>query len=238
MVYFSNKYRSTETEVMDSTELQGKEMRELLNDLKLVNTWLGGFSISLQGIQRLLSKIDTTDPVTIIDLGCGDGAMLRKCAEMAEYMKTRFKLIGVDANPHILEEARQKSISYSNISFIEMDVFSPSIRELNGDIILCTLFLHHFKMNKISELLSEITAIAKVGIVINDLQRSKTAFWLFRIVSRLFLKTKTARHDGLVSIARGFKRRELLYLSGEFLHFKHSITQKWAFRYQWLISKT
>ncbi|QNJ98778.1 methyltransferase domain-containing protein [Constantimarinum furrinae] len=235
MVQFSSKYRSKETEVMDSMDLQGEEMRTLLNDLKRINTWLGGFSITLDGIDQLIAHSGRSNIITIVDLGCGDGAMLRKCAEHGRHENLDFRLIGVDANPHILEVAVEKSREYPNITYKAMDVFSPSIHELQADIVLCTLFLHHFKNEDIATLLKDLLKNTKVGIVINDLRRSSVAFRLFRMVSPLLVKTKIARHDGLVSIARGFTNSDIWEISTKLPTHKMNLFQKWAFRYQWII---
>ena len=54
MIRYSSKYRSNETEIMDDFDLQGVEMKALLTDLKRVNKWLGGNSITLHGIGQLL----------------------------------------------------------------------------------------------------------------------------------------------------------------------------------------
>lgn len=117
-----------------------------------------------------------------------------------------------------------------------MDVFSEEFEDLEYDIALCSLFLHHFKNEEIEYLLKNITDNAKVGVVVNDLERSRFAFVLFKIVSNLFVRTKTARNDGLVSIARAFKKREIQAFSQK-IKADHIIKWKWAFRYQWIIKK-
>ena len=80
MPHYSSKYRSSEIEIMDDFNLQGKEMQGVLTDLKTVSTLLGGANITVNGIKKLLENFDKETPVTIVDLGCGDGEMLRKCA--------------------------------------------------------------------------------------------------------------------------------------------------------------
>jgi hypothetical protein len=46
-----------------------------------------------------------------------------------------------------------------------------------------------------------------------------------------------SRQDGLISILRGFKKEELLRFSEKLNFKKYKIQWKWAFRYQWIISK-
>lgn len=235
MVHFSSRTRSTQAEIMDNFNLQGTEMQQVLTDLKTVNKWLGGNAITLNGISQLLKKVPKSGVITIVDIGCGDGEILRQCARFGKKKGYNFKLIGVDANSYILSEARERSKEYPNITFEQIDVFSEENFTLSYDIALCTLFLHHFKNEDIITLLNQTIKYATIGIVVNDLQRSRLAFNLFKIAGRVLLKTKIARHDGLVSIARGFTKAELTEMSKSIKANKKSICWKWAFRYQWIL---
>ena len=237
MIQYSSKYRSNQSEIMDDFDLNGDVMKELLTDLKNVNKWLGGNDITINGIIKLLPEGAKEQTITILDLGCGDGEMLRECARFADREGYNFQLIGIDANVFILEEARKRSIDFLNITFQELDIFSTEFGNLNYDIALCTLFLHHFSDNDLKILIQRFIDQAQVGIVINDLHRSRLAYWLFKMASYLMIKTSIARHDGLVSIARGFKRGELEILSKEIKNSKSIISWKWAFRYSWILKK-
>lgn len=233
MISYSTKFRSSQAEIMDDFHLQGKEMEVLLTDLRRVNQLLGGNAVTLNGIETLLETHPLTKSTTILDVGCGDGQLLRQCAKWAKKKGRTFDLIGVDGNAHILSEARKRT-PQSNIRYEQVDAFAKPCRLPEHDIAICTLFLHHFKNPQIVEILERLSSKAKVGVVINDLHRSRWAFWLFKLFSVVMLRTKTARHDGLVSVARGFKRKELNQLS-EKIKGKHIIRWMWAFRFQWII---
>ena len=87
MITFSNKYRSGQTEIMDDLDFQGVEMKNLLKDLKVVNKWLGGNTITIDGIKKLLQNHSKAEKVTILDIGCGDGELLRKCTDFGNQNK-------------------------------------------------------------------------------------------------------------------------------------------------------
>ena len=212
-------------------------MKNLLSDLKYVNKWLGGNKVTLDGIEKLLLGNSKKESITILDIGCGDGEMLRNCVKYAENNNLKLKCIGVDFNKNILEYAENQSRDFPNIKFQKVDVFLDEELIPNCDIAICTLFLHHFNEERISELLYTLLKKSNNGLVINDLQRSRMAFNLFKILSKLFLKTKTAKYDGLVSIARGFKKSELEHISKKIPNQKSEIHWRWAFRYQWIIKK-
>lgn len=236
MIYFSNTQRSTQAEIMDDFELQGSEMQTLLTDLKTVNTLLGGTGVTLDGIDTLLKSTNKSTTITITDIGCGDGELLRKCYAHLTKQGFTVKAIGIDANPYIIDEAIKRTKDALNFTYLVIDVFSKENSIPQSDIILCTLFLHHFETEKITALLKRLSKNTNKGIVVNDLHRSIWAFRLFKIFSYLFIKTKIARHDGLVSVARGFKKEELKKIALHFKDFESTVTWKWAFRYQWIIA--
>lgn len=237
MITFSSKYRSKQLEIMDDLNFKGSEMNNLLDDLRIVNKWLGGNNITIDGLQKLLKSSNKKEKITILDVGCGDGELLRKCADFASQHNYNFEMIGLDFNENILRVAETQSINYPNIKFQKVDVFLDENLIPNCDIALCTLFLHHFSNEKIENLLKTLIEKTTIGLIVNDLERNKYAFNLFKIASNLFLKTKTARHDGLVSVARGFKREELQEISKKIPHQRSQIYWRWAYRYQWILKK-
>ena len=103
--------------------------------------------------------------------------------------------------------------------------------------MLCTLTLHHFKDDEIIYLLNVFFANATIGIVINDLHRSAVAYRLFQALCLVFQLNDMSREDGLISILRGFKKEELIHFSEKLSLKNYKIHWKWAFRYQWIISK-
>ena len=144
-----------------------------------------------------------------------------------------FELIGVDANQFTINHAKQLSVNYQNISYQCDDIFKDQIADC--DIILCTLTLHHFKDQEIIDLLNRFKKAASLGMVINDLQRSALAYYLFIGLCFVFGLNHMSKEDGLVSILRGFKKADLQLYSKQLQLKNCSIKWKWAFRYQWII---
>jgi 2-polyprenyl-3-methyl-5-hydroxy-6-metoxy-1,4-benzoquinol methylase len=233
----NTKFRTNEPEIMDDFAMEGEILREALDKIAKINQLLGGNKLTLQGVQELIKSIDKSQQITIVDVGCGNGDMLRKLADFGIKHKCNFNLIGIDANDYTINYARKLSESYSNISYQSEDIFNKSFNELKYDIVLCTLTLHHFKNKKIENLLNVFYTNSKIGIVINDLHRSKISYRLFKIVSFIFNLNKMSKQDGLTSILRGFKKQELVDFSEKLKFKKYTIHWKWAFRYQWIIEK-
>ena len=230
----NTKVRTDEPEIMDDFSLEGEELKDALDKIAKINQLLGGNKLTLEGLKAILPK-GSKKLLTIVDVGCGNGDMLRKIADFGTKNGYNFKLIGIDANAFTVNHAEKLSIKYQNISYLCEDIFLMDKSKIDCDVIICTLTLHHFKDDEIIEILNVFKKSAKLGIVINDLQRSAIAYRLFQLLCVIFGLNRMSREDGLVSILRGFKREELTAFSERLNFKKYSIDWKWAFRYQWII---
>jgi len=236
-MFVRTTYRSTEAEIMDNLSMEGEMLRKTLDQIAAINKWLGGNKATIQGLHTLLMSAPAGSTISIIDLGCGSGDMLRAVAEYGRKNNYIFKLTGIDANEFTVNYARKLSANYPEIRYLKMDVLADAFSEPAYDIALATLFLHHFKNEEIERMLGSLAEKASTGIVINDLHRSRTAWYLFRFIS-IFISNPMVRKDGAISVLRGFKKKELVNMSKKIKDTTSSIHWKWAFRYQWIIKKT
>ncbi|MDF2475460.1 MAG: methyltransferase [Sphingobacterium sp.] len=231
----NTKFRTERIEIMDDFSLEGEELQTTLNRLSKINKFLGGHNITLDGVKKLLSKTDISKTVTVLDIGCGGGDMLRMLSDFGAKNNIDFKMLGIDANYFTITYAQGLSKGYSNISYSCKDVLGEDFSTKQFDIVLCTLTLHHFGNEQIIDLMGRLSNMCKLGIIVNDLQRSKIAYRLFQTICVVCGLNRMTREDGLVSILRGFKKCELEQFAKK-LHLRnYSIQWKWAFRYQWII---
>jgi 2-polyprenyl-3-methyl-5-hydroxy-6-metoxy-1,4-benzoquinol methylase len=231
----NTQYRTQEAEIMDDFSLQGEELREALDQIARINQLLGGNKVTLEGIKKVIPS-NKTETITIADIGCGNGDMLRMLSDFAQKNKLDFKLIGIDANEFTINYAKKLSVAYPNIDYQCVDIFSEDFKTLKFDIIVCTLTLHHFTNEQILNIITTFRDNAKTGIIINDLHRSKLAYRLFELICFIFKLNRMSRQDGLISILRGFKKNELEEFSKKLNLKNYNINWKWAFRYQWIIT--
>ena len=228
-------HRSSEIEMMDDFAIEGVVFRDTLDKLEIINRFLGGNKLTIHGLKKLLENQSKNKTITIVDLGCGHGDILRDVAEFGRKKNYSFKLIGIDANFAAIEYARELSKEYSELSFEMIDIFSEDFKKQSYDIVLCTLFLHHFKNEELISFLKSTIKKVTIGVVINDLHRHKLAYYLFKLIG-FFIKNKMIREDGLISILRAFKRKDLENISIQ-MKVQFSIQWKWAFRYLWVLKK-
>ena len=235
-MFVNTSYRSTEDEIMDDLSMEGEMLRQTLDNLAQINQRLGGNQATINGLQTLLKTESKDAVISIVDLGCGSGDMLRAVADFGRKNNFIFKLTGIDANEYTINYARKLSVNYPEISYIKMDILADEFSGIAFDIVITTLFLHHFTNQQIEDLLIPVVNKARIGVVVNDLHRSSAAYYLFKVIS-LFLKNPMVKKDGAVSVLRGFKKNDLISISKKLKDSVSTIHWKWAFRYQWIIKK-
>ena len=233
--FISTKHRTDKEELMDDFSIGGDLLRDTLDKLENINRWLGGNKVTINGLKSILQNHPKEKEITIIDIGCGHGDILRDVAKFGRKNKYNFKLIGVDANPTAIDYANELSLDYPELSFNTQDIFSDEFQKSEFDVVLATLFLHHFKEEQLVSFLQTTLKQSKIGIVVNDLHRNKLAYYLFMLLS-IFINNKMIIEDGLTSVLRGFKRVDLQRMTKK-INKDSKISWKWAFRFLWIIKK-
>jgi len=233
-MFIDTTSRSTQVEIMDDLEMEGELLRRSLDTLDSINKWLGGNQVTLKGLDTLLRQLPMDKTIKIVDIGCGSGDMLRLVADKMRKAGRKVEILGIDANAFTVNYARKKSLKYPEISYLCESIPYAGFFDLEYDILLSTLFLHHLESPKIVEFLKKSTPKISTGIIVNDLHRSQWAYFLFNILT-FFVPNRMIRQDGLTSILKGFKKTDLQNFSKQ-LHFTNSsIKWCWAFRYQWIV---
>ncbi|WP_299059111.1 methyltransferase domain-containing protein [uncultured Polaribacter sp.] len=227
--------RSDQEEMMDDFSIGGDLLRDVLDKLENINRWLGGNLVTVNSLKKVLKNHPKEQEIIIADLGCGHGDILRDVAKFGKKNGYKFKLIGFDANPTAIAYANELSKAYPEISFMVEDIFSDAFKKRKFDVVLATLFFHHFKEKPLVTFLEKTLNQTKKAVIVNDLHRHKLAYYLFKLLS-VFISNKMIINDGLISVLRGFKRKDLEVISNK-LKVKPQISWKWAFRWQWILKK-
>ena len=231
--FISTKNRTDKEELMDDFSIGGDLLRDTLDKLENINRWLGGNLMTVKSLKKVLSNHPKEQEVVIADIGCGHGDILRDVAKFGRKNGYKMKLIGIDANPTAIAYANELSAEFPEISFKTEDIFSDKFKNREFDVVLATLFLHHFKEPQLVSFLKNTLKQTKIAVIVNDLHRHKLAYYLFMLLSA-FIKNKMIIEDGLTSVLRGFKRNDLERISKK-LKVKALISWKWAFRFQWIL---
>jgi len=226
--------RSDQPELMDDFREGLQSLSIVFDDINRVNTILGGNNITVNAVEKLI-KENPQQQYTIVDMGCGDGNMLREVGRLFRKRRIKVRLVGIDLNADALQLAEEASQDFPEIEYLHRDLLELQTTDLNCDIIINTLTMHHFVNKDLLQFVEKFNQLARIGVVINDLHRSRWAYYLFKLFSLIFIKTETAKIDGLISISKGFIKSDLIQYSKSLPHIEHHIQWKWAFRYVWIM---
>lgn len=227
--------RSTEDELMDDPYLSEDKLNAALDDISMINKWLGGNAVTVSAIKKTLKEYPDKKKWTIADVGCGDGEMLRILQKELALDGYDCTYTGIDISEKGLERARRLTTSNGSITYVNDNIFDLVSKEPQFDIVISTLTLHHIRDKTIIEFVRAMLELSEYCVIINDLHRNRTAYMLYKVFSRIFIKSEVAKYDGLVSIASAFKRKDLESYAQKLRLTNHKITWKWAFRYLWYI---
>lgn len=234
MVDFSR--RSEEKEMIDSpATLAPGEMEQTLRELGLVNRWLGGSEAALSPARFELSRLHRADsrprrPLKVLDVGAGGGDIPLRLLQWARRRGIPVRIVAVDFNHRACSIAARLAPGGS-ISFVTADVLALPFAPKAFDLVLCSAFLHHFPEGAASRVLCALRKAAGHAVLVNDLHRHPCAYWSFRLLSGLLSRSPAVRHDGPISILRGFRRRELEQAFRQAGFERLRITWRWAFRW-------
>lgn len=214
--------RSFEPELMDDTSVSKELVDEALSELKLINKYLGGNSVSQKGIELLKDKT-VKENLKVLDLGAGSSDNLLMFKE-----KFQMNIFPVDLNMNICRVLKEEFPNTINCNALVLP-----LKQNSFDAAHASLFFHHFNEDEIVKMLKQLKDVTRDAIVINDLRRSVLALTGIKILTSLFSKSKLVKYDAPLSVKRGFKKNELIkLLKGSGLN-NFMIKRKWAFR--WLV---
>jgi SAM-dependent methyltransferase len=222
-------HRSGESELLDASYIPSALLYKNLRELDFINRVLGGHSISMNGIKKLVTEKKKI--YHIADLGCGSGAMMKRIAGWARTNGYQVKLTGVDKNREVINFVNDDCKEYPEITGVVSDYRDFLKTGGRFDIIHCSLFCHHLKDDELDEFFSYLQRYAKTGFVINDLHRHWVAYYGVKMITRLLNGTALSKNDGPVSVLRAFTFKELHTFLQKAHIDNYSITWKWAFRY-------
>ncbi len=225
--------RSTLLELMDEPDIPRADIRAALREIEAINVRLGGYGVVTEALDKLDLK---EEPITILDIGCGSGDMLRKIADWAKRKNRKVQLKGIDLNADTIAFAKEQSAGY-DILFKAQDVFDDTMMNERVDVTTASLFCHHFEKEALVQVLKRMYALAKKAVVINDLNRHWFAYYAIGALTYIFAKSRLVRYDAKLSVARAFTRKELEETLRAAGITNYILQWRWAWRWQLVIKK-
>jgi SAM-dependent methyltransferase len=194
----SLKSRVRDDEQMDDPALDPAAYDEVLKGLGRVNAWTFAARPTLAFLARASRG---RDGFSLLDVGSGEGAMLRVIARWASKRGLAARLTGVDLNAKSESVARAMTPADLPIAYRTGDY-----RDLGRfDFVVSSLVAHHMSDAQLLEFLRWMEANADRGWFVNDLHRHGFAYYVFPLLAALLRVHRIVREDGRLSIARAFR---------------------------------
>jgi 2-polyprenyl-3-methyl-5-hydroxy-6-metoxy-1,4-benzoquinol methylase len=201
--------RSRQDEQMDAADLDPAIYEQVLHDLARVNRWTFTARPVLAFMKR---AVRDAKRFRLIDVGFGDGDILRAVARWARRRGIAADLVGVDLNEKSVRAARIATPPALAIDYRAGDYLDQA-----GpfDFVISSQVTHHMTDDQLLAFLRYMEAEARMGWLVCDLHRHGFAHWGFPILARLMRVHRIVREDGRLSIARSFRPAEWQSLLAE-----------------------
>jgi len=189
-------------EFLDDAGVDAQIRFQAQRDVARSNTLLGGLRAALVELRSALRE--TGGSQTLLDVGTGLADIPVRAAALARTLGVPLTTIGLDDAPSLLVAAHG-SITHG----VCASALALPFRDHSIDIVMCSQLLHHFDWPEAERLVRELNRVASRAVIISDLRRSWIAavgFWVIALILRFH---RVTRHDGVVSVLRGFTSDEL-----------------------------
>jgi SAM-dependent methyltransferase len=207
------KHRSSEPELMDDFSTGGEELRKALRHLRSLNRILGAASPVLSGVRKLWTAAGKPSRLTVLDVGAGSGDVNRLLLRWAQRQQVQLNLVLMDKTNEASEEARGLYAGDPRVEIVQGDLFL--LPERAADIVTASQLLHHFRPEELAAAVRRLTAASRIGIVIADIHRHPVPWLAVWLMTRLMTRNRYIRHDGPLSVAKGFRAYDWARLQSE-----------------------
>jgi Methyltransferase domain len=178
-----------------------------LADIHRLNVWFWGYRLTERAIDRLTAPQSPTEPLWVIDVGGGRGHLARRLVGRARRRGRRLRAVVVD-------RALDGPGSHDGtVALVRADATALPFRPRAAHVVTTSLTLHHLEPPAAVQCLREMRAAARLGVVVNDLLRTRLVLALVWLATRVFTRHRFARHDGPLSVRRAYSPGELRSLA-------------------------
>ena len=181
-----------------------------LSDVARSNTLFGGRRAVLLAVRAALRDLPPGREATLLDVGTGMGDIPWHAARLARRRGVALRTIGLELSAPLAAASRARTTHA-----VCGDAFTLPFPDASLDLVTCSQVLHHFDAPEAARLVRELTRVARTRVVVADLRRSWLAAAGFWAASWPLGFHPVSRHDGVLSVLRGFTARELRALVRE-----------------------
>ncbi len=204
-------------ELLDDPHADPAEVRLTLRDIARLNTLFGGTHAVVRALEPLFERRKretgdgkretgnrTRETWTLLDVGTGSGDIARAAVAAARRHGVTLRPVGVELSRTAAREARAVGLAA-----LLADGGALPIRPRSVDVVLASQVLHHLPRGVAVRWIASFDRMARRAVVLADLRRSRLAMAGVWLASFPLGFRATTRRDAVVSLRRGYTKREL-----------------------------
>ena len=203
---FNRSRRSAQNEILDGP-VSTADLAGILRDLARFNGVMQGHRPVLRWLDRAVKNVPREQALTLLDIGCGYGDLLRAIRGWAQKQGRSLRLIGIDLSGQVVEVARSVTPATDDIEYHAADIFAFTPPG-PIDFVITSLVTHHLSDDMIERFLRFMETTAARGWMIYDLQRHAVPFYFIALAGPLLRLHPVVVYDGRISVARSLTRPE------------------------------
>lgn len=221
--------RSTESELLDRSDLEESLARRSYQFMYSVNRYLGGRAVVRQFLQACAARHPAGRPLRVLDIGSGGCDIPLALCPWGRRRGLELDWTCLDLSPMAVALANEniRKAAEPRVRALQEDVLTHR-PEAPYDCAVGSLFFHHLSDEGILELIARLRPVVRGPLLINDLHRSAAACLVCRVFTLPL--PEIVRHDPLVSIRRGFRMDELRRLLERSGGRVVTVRRHWLFR--------
>ncbi len=228
------RHRATEREIIDDMTLDASDMDRVLSSLAMINRFLGGYATTIRAFERLVEPGDSV--IRVLDVGAGGGDMARRLVDWGRANGRDVRVVTCDLSFAAAAYAAKSLAGLDGASVVQADVLALPFRDRSFDVVMCSLFAHHFPTPVVARFLVAMHGISRRGVIVNDLHRHPLAYAGIWTLTRVFPAGPIVRNDGPLSVRRAFVRDDFDELE-RLTRLRFTVRWRWAFRWQVVIPR-
>ncbi len=217
--------RAIAEELMDADDLDAETYAAVVADLARVNVVTMAARPTLAFLHRAMRGRNS---LKLLDVGYGDGDMLRRIAHWAARRGIAAELVGIDLNPRSALAATAHTPPELSITYLTGDYADHA--SAGWDVVISSLVAHHMTEDQLIAFLRFMEAEARLGWFVNDLERHGFAHWGFPVLATLMRWHPIVKHDGTLSVARSYRPGEWAALLAKAGIDQATVTRYFPFR--------
>jgi 2-polyprenyl-3-methyl-5-hydroxy-6-metoxy-1,4-benzoquinol methylase len=198
---------SRRRELLDGP-LPPTDLRATLDDLDWLNTWFGGYALTLTRIRRAARRLPPGQRLVVVDVGGGRGDLAVRIVRWARRAGRPVRVLVIDRDATMLALARRRTARYPEITLVCADAAALPLRRHAADVAVAALTIHHLTPDEVAAALGAMATAARV-VVVNDLLRTPASLALVWLATRALGLHPVSCHDGPMSVRRAYTADEL-----------------------------